>query len=77
MEAGFATEAELKAIDKEARAEVDKAMEEAKASPEPPMSDYWAEVYVPGTEPKYLRGLEPEDLVSCKNQILLLFSFAS
>lgn len=62
LDAGFATEAELKAIDKEARAAVDKAAEEAKSSPEPDMEEFWTEIYTPGTEPPTVRGVEPDDI---------------
>ncbi len=71
LDASFATEAELKAIDKEARAEVDQALEEAKASPEPDMEEFWTDIYVKGTEPPYLRGVDPEELVI---SMLLLLS---
>ena len=43
-------------LDKTARAEVDEAVEWAKASPEPPLSDLFTQVYVAGTEPALLRG---------------------
>jgi len=36
---GFASEQELKQFDKKAKAEVDAAVEEAKASPEPELKD--------------------------------------
>lgn len=62
IEAGFATENELKIIDKEARAQVDKEVEEAKASPEPPLKDFWTDIYYAGTEPDFLRGVDPTDL---------------
>ncbi|KAF5324017.1 hypothetical protein D9611_008443 [Ephemerocybe angulata] len=58
---GVATEQELKPIDKEAKATVDKVVEEAKASPEPPVEDLWKDVYYKGTEPKFLRGREREE----------------
>jgi len=58
---GLATEEELKAIDKESKAEVDKAVEEAKASPEPDTQDFWADIYYKGTEPPYMRGREREE----------------
>ena len=61
-EAGFATENELKLIDKECRAHVDEAVAMAKASPEPLMEDFWTEIYVPGTEPKTLRGVDPAEV---------------
>ena len=63
IEAGFATENELKAIDKEARAQVDKAVEEAQKSTEPSLDEFWTEIYVPGTEPKVMRGVDPTQLV--------------
>lgn len=44
------SESELKAIDKEAREQVDKAVEEAKASPEPsPEKDLWTDIYLYGS----------------------------
>ena len=42
--------------DKKARAEVDEAVEWAKASPEPPLTDLFTQVYVTGTEVPVLRG---------------------
>lgn len=59
---GLATEEELKAIDKESKAEVDKAVEEAKASPEPDMNDFWTDIYYKGTEPPFMRGREKEEV---------------
>jgi pyruvate dehydrogenase E1 component alpha subunit len=41
-------------------------MEEAKASPEPPMDEFWTEIYVPGTEPKVMRGVDPAELIHFK-----------
>ncbi|KAG0320015.1 alpha subunit of pyruvate dehydrogenase [Dissophora globulifera] len=61
LEANVVTEDELKAIDKAARAEVDQAAEEAKASPEPDMGDFWTQVYQKGTGVPQLRGREPEE----------------
>ncbi|KAF8699222.1 Acetyltransferase component of pyruvate dehydrogenase complex, partial [Rhizoctonia solani] len=58
---GVASEEELKTIDKEAKAEVDKAVEEAKASPEPDPKDLWTDIYYKGTEPPYMRGREREE----------------
>jgi pyruvate dehydrogenase E1 component alpha subunit len=52
----------LQAIDKEARSVVDKAVEEAKASPEPPTEEFWTEIYAPGTEPSTMRGVEFDDV---------------
>ncbi|KAF8266547.1 mitochondrial pyruvate dehydrogenase E1 component beta subunit [Lactarius quietus] len=59
---GVATEAELKAIDKAAKEEVDKAVEEAKASPEPRAVDLWTDIYYKGTEPPYMRGRERDEV---------------
>ncbi|KAA1067917.1 alpha subunit of pyruvate dehydrogenase [Puccinia graminis f. sp. tritici] len=56
-------EAELKAIDKQAKAEVDVAVEEAKKSPEPnPETDMWTDIYYKGTAPKWMRGREKEEV---------------
>jgi len=59
---GLATEQELKQLDKEAKAEVDQAVEEAKASPEPLDKDLWTDIYYKGTEPSYMRGREREEV---------------
>ncbi|KII88261.1 hypothetical protein PLICRDRAFT_54103 [Plicaturopsis crispa FD-325 SS-3] len=59
---GLATEDELKAFDKEAKAEVDKAVEEAKLAPEPHLNDFWSDIYYKGTEPPYMRGREREEV---------------
>ncbi|KAF8646295.1 hypothetical protein AX16_007281 [Volvariella volvacea WC 439] len=59
---GLATEQELKQLDKEAKAEVDAAVEEAKASPEPEAKDLWTDIYYKGTEPSYMRGREREEV---------------
>ncbi|KAJ9069472.1 alpha subunit of pyruvate dehydrogenase [Entomophthora muscae] len=59
---GVSDENSLKQIDKEARAVVDEATKEAKASPEPELKDFWVDVYAPGTEPPFLRGREPQEV---------------
>ena len=59
---GLATEDELKTIDKDSKAEVEKAVEEAKASPEPDMNDFWTDIYYKGTEPPFMRGREREEV---------------
>lgn len=59
---GLATEEELKKFDKEAKIEVDKAVEEAKASPFPSPKDLWTDIYYAGTEPPYMRGREREEV---------------
>ncbi|GJN94597.1 hypothetical protein Rhopal_007680-T1 [Rhodotorula paludigena] len=63
LEWGVVEEAELKKIDKEARAVVEKAVEEAKASPEPAQDrEMWTDVYYAGTNPMFLRGREREEV---------------
>ncbi|KAI9325979.1 dehydrogenase E1 component-domain-containing protein [Zopfochytrium polystomum] len=59
LDLGVADEDALKAVEKEVKAEIDRAVEEAKASPEPPVEDLYKHVYVEGTEVPYLRGCEP------------------
>ncbi|KAH8099498.1 mitochondrial pyruvate dehydrogenase E1 component beta subunit [Cristinia sonorae] len=59
---GLATEEDLKKIDKEAKAVVDAAVEEAKASPEPLEKDLWTDIYYKGTEPPFMRGREREEI---------------
>jgi len=59
---GLATEQELKQLDKDAKAEVDAAVEEAKASPEPTPEDLWTDIYYKGTEPPVMRGREREEV---------------
>jgi hypothetical protein len=54
----------IQQIDKEAKAEVDQAVEEAKASPEPEPKDLWTDVYYKGTEPTFMRGREREEVRS-------------
>ncbi|KAH9066221.1 pyruvate dehydrogenase e1 component alpha subunit [Lactarius vividus] len=59
---GVATDAELKAIDKAAKEEIDKAVEQAKASPEPRAEDLWTDIYYKGTEPPIMRGRERDEV---------------
>ncbi|KAJ3218420.1 alpha subunit of pyruvate dehydrogenase [Dinochytrium kinnereticum] len=61
IDSGAGTEEELKKIDKEVRQEIDQATAEAKASPEPPVSDLYTEIYAKGSEPPSVRGCEPYD----------------
>lgn len=56
LEQGVATEAELKDIDKKAKKDVDQVQKEAEASPEPNIEEFWTDIYLPGTEPKSIRG---------------------
>jgi len=59
---GLASEDELKKIDRDAKAEVEKAVEEAKASAEPELKDLWTDIYYKGTEPQSMRGREREEV---------------
>ncbi|KAJ7154599.1 mitochondrial pyruvate dehydrogenase E1 component beta subunit [Mycena filopes] len=59
---GLASEQELKQLDKDAKAEVDAAVEEAKASPEPLIKDLWTDIYFKGTAPPSMRGREREEV---------------
>ncbi|KAI7866411.1 dehydrogenase E1 component-domain-containing protein [Spinellus fusiger] len=61
IEHGLASEADLKAIDKEARKIVDAAAVEAEESPEPDMKEFFTNVYIPGSEPKTIRGRVPSE----------------
>lgn len=49
-------------LDKEAKSEVDEAVEEAKKSPEPELKDLWTDIYYKGTEPPSMRGREREEV---------------
>jgi len=59
---GLASEQDLKALDKAAKATVDAAVENAKASPEPDNEDLWTDIYYKGTEPPFMRGREREEV---------------
>ncbi|KAF5378315.1 hypothetical protein D9615_008804 [Tricholomella constricta] len=61
---GLASEQELKLLDKDAKAEVDAAVEVAKAAPEPETKDLWTDIYFKGTEPPFMRGREREEVLS-------------
>ncbi|SCZ96015.1 BZ3500_MvSof-1268-A1-R1_Chr8-1g09947 [Microbotryum saponariae] len=70
LEWGVVEESELKKIDKDARKEVEVAVEEAKKSPEPSQDqELWTDrwmyrlaVYYKGTNPMYMRGREREEI---------------
>lgn len=49
-------------MDKDAKAEVDAAVEEAKQSPFPAEDDLWTDIYVKGTEPPFMRGRERDEV---------------
>jgi len=55
---GLASEKDLRCIDKEAKNTVDAAVEEAKASPQPPEEELWTDVYDAGAGAPYRRGRE-------------------
>jgi len=54
----------LQQLDKIAKADVDAAVDEAKASPEPLAKDLWSDIYYAGTEPPSMRGREREEVRS-------------
>ncbi|KAF2497873.1 hypothetical protein BU16DRAFT_525456 [Lophium mytilinum] len=60
---GVTSEDELKAIDKEARSNVDAEVAEAEkmAPPDPTPKILYEDIYVRGSEPEFLRGCIPED----------------
>ncbi|BGP35977.1 alpha subunit of pyruvate dehydrogenase [Rhodotorula toruloides] len=65
-------ESALKKIDKEVRATVEKAVEEAKKSPEPSQEkDMWTDIYYKGTNPLWLRGREREEVHHYQDSDLL------
>ncbi|GAA6003943.1 uncharacterized protein JCM10292_000617 [Rhodotorula paludigena] len=56
-------EVEREKLEKEARAVVEKAVEEAKASPEPAQDrEMWTDVYYAGTNPMFLPGRKREEV---------------
>jgi pyruvate dehydrogenase E1 component alpha subunit len=63
LDGGVTSEEELKAIDKEARANVDAEVAEAEkmAPPEPTGKVLFEDIYVRGSEPQFLRGRIPEE----------------
>jgi len=62
MDWGIDKESKLKAIDKAAKEEVDKAVAEAKESPYPELKEFWTDIYYKGTEPPFMRGREKEEV---------------
>jgi hypothetical protein len=51
-------------MDRDAKAEIDRSVEEAKASPPPELKDLWTDIYYKGTEPEFMRGREREEVGS-------------
>jgi len=60
LEKKWASEAELKAIDKKVRARVDEEQAEAAKSPIPPLSDTYSDIYSV-SPPLFIRGVDPKD----------------
>jgi len=63
IEKKWASEAELKAIEKKIRTKVDGEIEEAQKAPAPPLSDTFSDIYT-GSPPLYIRGVDPKDSVN-------------
>lgn len=63
LEWTVATEDELKAIDKEARSHVNEEVAAAEAMPVPEATSkiLYEDIYVPGSEPPFIRGRVPEE----------------
>jgi pyruvate dehydrogenase E1 component alpha subunit len=61
------SENELKAVDREAKALVEKEVAEAEACPDPDATakNLFEDIYVPGSEPAYLRGRTVEGEALC------------
>lgn len=66
FEAGFATPADIKQIDKEIKEKVDIAVEKAKASPQPPVHELYEHIYA-GVPPSVVRDVELSQSVSPKH----------
>lgn len=62
IEHDLATEADLKAIDKEARKVVDEALKKAEAAPEPSADIFQTDIYVKGSWDRPIRGREPNEV---------------
>jgi len=64
LKSGWATEAELKAVDKEAKAQVEKDVEFARKSPFPPLEELQHDVYA-DAPPPFIRAVEyPKSIVN-------------
>jgi pyruvate dehydrogenase E1 component alpha subunit len=61
LTANVCSENDLKELDRKAREHTDAAVETAKNSPEPPLSDMYMDVYVPKSEPPWIRGSAPDE----------------
>jgi pyruvate dehydrogenase E1 component alpha subunit len=58
VDLGVAIEANLKEIDKQVKKTVYDAQRKAEQSPEPILNEFWTDIYLPGSEPKAIRGHE-------------------
>ncbi|CCX05354.1 dehydrogenase E1 component-domain-containing protein [Pyronema domesticum] len=69
MEWSVCSEDELKQLDREARMMVDQHVKEAEASPVPDANPdvLFKDIYVPGSEPKWMRGRTAEETYYYKN----------
>lgn len=64
LQSGFATEDELKAIDRSCREQVEAAAEQAKQDPEPEADMLWKDIYVAGSAPSGpVKGCDPEPIL--------------
>jgi len=63
LEKKWATEEELKAIEKECRAMVESDVEKAKAAADPDLSETYSEIYV-GSPPPLIRAVDPVDSIN-------------
>ena len=61
-EFGVLSAEEMKAIEKEIRAEIDQAVKDAKAAREPDVKELYTEIYCKGTEPVRARGCAPDEI---------------
>lgn len=63
LEWGIVTEDDLKALDKQAKQLVDKEVKEAEEMPFPENSakNLFEDIYVPGSEPEFLKGRTVEE----------------
>jgi len=64
LKKGWASAAELKAIEKKIREKVDAEVEEAKKAEKPPLSDTFSDIYSTSGPPAYIRGVDPKDSIN-------------
>jgi pyruvate dehydrogenase E1 component alpha subunit len=61
IETDLATEDELKQIDRKVRVEMDQAIADSVAAPEPDMNELYTDIYAKGTEIPFVRGVTQYD----------------